>query len=759
MCRLNNVSAANMLAIVAILCISTIADATEFTKPTVYHVGGAPNMVVAGDFNGDGKMDLATVNSGSGDVSVLLGNGDGTFQAAKNFNVGGTPTSLAVGDFNGDQKLDLAVGSGTNVIVLLGKGDGTFDSPTQINVGASRLIAADVNQDSKIDLVTENGLLLGNGDGTFRPAMSLDGAAPLLVADFNNDGKPDVLTSENVLLGNGDGTFQAPKPLPGPGCGTGVSCKYVLSSRAMDFNNDQKLDVAIAISISKLFVQPKGIYLIDILFGQGDGTFQSPMQINASAESVASADFNGDGKPDLAIMPGIYQGSPLVYLQLGRGDGTFPSTFSFDTGAGPNFLLAADLNGDKLPDLIATDPGDNTVTVMLNMSPTTGADLSVQISATPEPVSVTQQLTYTVQAINSGPADATNVTLKNTLPSGVSLVSANISQSGCTQANLVVTCTLSKFVSGDSATLKMVVVPSAAGTATDAADISGTESDSLIGNNNATHSTHVDPMFTLAVTKTGAGTGAVSDNANNLGSFGCGDTCTASLPTGTHVSIVANADSGSVFGGWEQACGSSGLANECDLTMNANQNVTASFDKGPNFFLSADASSLTVARGRSVITNITIIPEAGPAGSSFNSAIELSCSVTGPAPMPSCSLSSTSVLPGNNQTGIILKITAPIQSTALEWVKPLRSSNAAPRTSLLVAVLFLIGLVRAFTRTMPRKRTLCLLSCFFVTVTVLVIGCGGGSGRAIPQPQSYNITVTANSGAITKSTQISLTVK
>jgi uncharacterized repeat protein (TIGR01451 family) len=370
---------------------------------------------------------------------------------------------------------------------------------------------------------------------------------------------------------------------------------------------------------------------------------------------------------------------------------------------------------------------------------------------------VTQKLTYTVQAINSGPEDATNVTLKNTLPAGMNFVSANISQSSCAQASLVVTCTLSKFVSGDSATLTMVVVPSAPGTATDSASISGPESDPLTGNNDATHPTKVDPMFTLALTKGGAGTGTVSDNANNLGNFGCGNTCSASVPTGTHVSIVANPDSGSVFAGWGQACSSSGLANECDLTMTANQNATATFDKGPNFFLSADASALTVTRGGAVTTNITIIPEAGPAGSSFNSTIALSCAVTGPTPMPSCSLSSASVTPGSSQTGSVLKVTAPTQSTALEWMKSPRSPNVALRMSLVMAVVFSVGLVLAFTRTMPRSRTLCLLSCFLLALTVLVIGCGGGS--PVQQPQSYNVTVTANSGSITKSAQISLTVK
>lgn len=755
---MKNVGAMNVLVILAITCVPTIADATDYTKPTVYHVGTAPNMVVAGDFNADGKIDLATVNSGSGNVSVLLGNGDGTFQAAKNINVGGTPTSLAAGDFNGDGKLDLAVGSAANILILLGKGDGTFGLPTQINLDAPFVVSGDVNQDGKLDLVTNGGLLLGNGDGTFQPIVSLDGATPFLVADFNGDGKPDILTSKNVLLGNGDGTFQAPKPLPGL---SGLSCiatacGYLFSSGAVDFNGDQKLDIAL-VKHSKGIDAFKPTLSIKVLLGNGDGTFQPAGEIGVTGKSIASADFNGDGKPDLAIMPSIDQGSPLVYVQLGKGDGTFPSTFSFDTGSGPNFLLAVDLNGDKLPDLVTTDPTDNTVTVMLNTSSTTGADLSVQISATPEPVSVTQQLTYTVQAINSGPEDATNVTLKNTLPSGMNLVSTNISESSCAQASLVVTCTLSKLVSGDSATLTLVVLPSTNGTATDSATISGTESDPLTGNNDATHSTRVDPMFILTVKKSGMGTGVVGDNGGNLSGFDCGSTCSINLPTGTQASINAIPDAGSVFAGWGQACSPSGFANACNLTMNADQNVTTTFDKGPNFSLSADASSLTVARGGSVTTNITIIPELGPTNDSFNSAIALSCSVTGPTPMPSCSLSSTSVTPGSSQIGSVLKIMAPTQST-VKWMEPPRSPSAASQTSLLVAVLLMICLVLAFTRTMPRSRTLCLLSCFLATVTVLVLGCGGGSA-GVPPTQSYIVTVAANSVAITKSAQISLTVK
>ncbi|HET6178662.1 MAG TPA: VCBS repeat-containing protein, partial [Candidatus Sulfotelmatobacter sp.] len=366
-----------MTGALALLAWTLQSAATDFTSPKGYPVGTNPAAVVVGDFNGDGKLDLAVVNQGSGNVSILLGNGDGTFQAAKNVSVGGTPISIVVGDFNGDHKLDLVIGSTTSAIMLLGNGDGTFGPPTQINVNASSMLATDINQDGKLDLITNGGLLLGNGDGTFQTSLLLDGAAPFLVADFNGDGKPDVLTSKNVLLGNGDGTFQAPKPLPGANCSIVTSCFYISASGAADFNKDQKLDIALVRSLKSIGSHQTSLAVF-ILSGNGDGTFQTPVEMSLSGAFVASADFNGDGKPDLAIMPSIKQDSPLVYVELGKGDGTFPSTFTFDTGAGPNFLLAVDLNGDKLPDLIATDPADNTVTVMLNTSPTTGADLSVQ---------------------------------------------------------------------------------------------------------------------------------------------------------------------------------------------------------------------------------------------------------------------------------------------------------------------------------------------------------------------------------------------
>ena len=184
------------------------------------------------------------------------------------------------------------------------------------------------------------------------------------------------------------------------------------------------------------------------------------MNLGIADQYVTAGDFNGDGKMDLASAPSIYQGSSLVHVLLGKGDGTFPSLFTVDSEAGPDFILAADVNGDGLADLLLADPTDNFADVLLNTSPTSGADISVSVNASPKlSVSVTQQLSYSIYAINSGPKDATNFSLKDTLPSGVTFVSSSNTQGSCSQSSLVLTCTLDKLVSGDSITATVVVVP------------------------------------------------------------------------------------------------------------------------------------------------------------------------------------------------------------------------------------------------------------------------------------------------------------
>jgi hypothetical protein len=219
-----------------------------------YAVGQIPFSVAVGDFNRDGRTDLVTANQASNDVSVLLGNGNGTFQPAVNFAAGYGPRSVVVADFNSDGKPDLATVAGGTVSVLLGNGDGTFQTlkSTVLGFGAWTIAVGDFNGDGKPDLAVTGqsnsvGVLLGNGDGTFQAAQSFAVGADsvsVVIGDFNGDGKPDLAVpsvSQNcasVLLGNGDGTFQAAQHFA-----VGASPWSLATG---DFNGDGKPDLAVA---------------------------------------------------------------------------------------------------------------------------------------------------------------------------------------------------------------------------------------------------------------------------------------------------------------------------------------------------------------------------------------------------------------------------------------------------------------------------------------------------------------------------------
>jgi hypothetical protein len=324
-----------------------------------------------GDFNGDGNPDLAVAVWGSSNISILLGNGDGTFQTKVDYAVGPNPTSVAVGDFNGDSKADLAVANGSfiNVSILLGNGDGTFQTKVDYGVGGSpsSVVVGDFNGDSKADLAVANreddnnvSILLGNGNGTFQTAVNYGvGSDPWSVAlgDFNGDSKTDLaVTNRNdnnvsILLGNGNGTFQT-----AVNYGVGVTPNSVAVG---DFNEDGKADLAVT-NITT--------HNVSILLGNGNGTFQTKVDygVGGNPFSVAVGDFNGDGNPDLSVANWF---SSNISILLGNGDGTFQAAVNYGAGTGPFSIAKDDFNGDGNPDLSVVNNGSSNVSILLNLSP------------------------------------------------------------------------------------------------------------------------------------------------------------------------------------------------------------------------------------------------------------------------------------------------------------------------------------------------------------------------------------------------------
>jgi hypothetical protein len=274
----------------------------------------------ATDLNGDGKLDLAVTNAFDGTVSILLGNGDGTFQPQVIYATAGSSAwqSIVVGDFNGDGKLDLAVSCGSVVSVLLGNGDGTFKAHLDSGVGGISLAAGDFNGDGKLDLVETGGgllsVLLGNGDGTFILKEQYAGGSAVAASDLRRNGILDLIVSGTasvngniavaILLGNGDGTFQA-----ATNYGTGSS---PFGFTLADLNGDGKLDLALADSGCAIVGNPcTGILTIS------DNVPGSPQAVPLSGIGAAAPDFSitpASGSPtSLTINAG-----QNATIQLGR---------------------------------------------------------------------------------------------------------------------------------------------------------------------------------------------------------------------------------------------------------------------------------------------------------------------------------------------------------------------------------------------------------------------------------------------------------
>jgi len=424
--------------------VTPASSSIALGAPPAFGAGTDPDSVAVGDFNGDGKLDLAVANVGSNNVSILLGNGDGTFQAAVDYGAGSNPDSVAVGDFRGDGKLDLVVANdgSNNVSILLGNGDGTFQAAVNYGVGSAPTSVAvgDFNGDGKLDLAVANELsnnvsiLLGNGDGTFQAAVSYGAGMTLFsvaVGDFNGDGKLDLVVADavsdyiSVLLGNGDGTFK-------------TAVQYVaglepFSVAVADFNGDGKLDLAVANNEGGN---------VSILLGNGNGTFKAAVNYGTGTApgAVAVGDFNGDGKLDLVVGGANSNNVNVVSVLLGNGDGTFQAAVNYGAGAGQTSVAVGDFNGDGRLDLAFP------------------ASLLLQ---TPLALLSSTSLNFGNQLVGTTSATK-NVTLSN--PSGLALTISSIAVTGTNAADFSQTNTCGTGLAiGASCTITVTFKPAQTG--------------------------------------------------------------------------------------------------------------------------------------------------------------------------------------------------------------------------------------------------------------------------------------------------------
>lgn len=348
-----------------------------FHTSGMFAAGQTPLALASGDFNGDGRLDLATANQISNDVSVLLGNGDGSFQFSAAYSVGTNPASLLTADFNNDGRVDLAAANSfsNNITVLLGNPDGTFANAGSPRVGAfpSSLAAGDFTGDGRVDLAAGNltsqdvTILPGSGDGAFARFASPNatGQEPdsTVAGDFNGDGRLDLVTADRAanavtgLLGQGDGTFQIAGDTP-----AGVSPVAVASG---DFNGDGRLDLAVAD-----YGSGPGDRGVTILLGHGNGTFADAgfYDTDGLPSAIVAGDFNGDGVLDLAVAIKFNADFSLgdsVSILTGDGHGGFTPAGSAPAGTQPDALAVADFDGDGRRDLAVASYASQDVTILL----------------------------------------------------------------------------------------------------------------------------------------------------------------------------------------------------------------------------------------------------------------------------------------------------------------------------------------------------------------------------------------------------------
>jgi hypothetical protein len=739
----------------------------KFAAGVSYAVGNAAlgdYLITLGDFNGDYFSDIAVSLSGdhvAGQEVVLLGNGDGTFQSGKISTGVQSPRLAVAGDFNGDGKLDLVVSGAIAynaypLSLLLGNGDGTFQPATTITTNPASnggLAAADLNGDGKLDLVLVPGITeiyLGNGDGSFsnthnywgQPFTSGDGVATsgVAIADFNLDGKLDVAAGEYVLVGDGDGTFQGllTQPIVGVGAVTGRFDKHgkgATDIAEISANSSNSLYIlsndgtgTLTLSHTYTLQQPSyGIATGDlngdgnpdlvvvgtdpitqdwsysVLLGNGDGSFQPPefypqsVLTGAAKYSIVIADFNNDHKLDLAISMGGAGGDQTMAVLLGKGDGTFASPAYFFDGASSDgtFLVAADFNGDGNVDIAASATGNSGRRTALLFGK---GDGTFQAATFPLGDFMAE---FTADFNNDGKADLVGVGAKN---DQVVLLG-----------------------NGDGT---FMAQPVFTGYAIDAvADINGDGIPDLVasldlGNGHGFNTYGVylgngDGTFGPFIT-------AVFVDGS-LPTFGLA----ADMNGDGKVDLISNAGGGYTF-----------------VLLNTTMSVPANFVIAP---VAGSRTSTTISAGDKASFNLAITPSG-----SFHGAVNLACSVS-----PVVMLAPTCVVPATVQVGAVnpAVVTVTVNTTGSASAGTVTRQSVPPGATPIAWAVF--WFVSGLLLVRNRRRWPAFAGSALMLSFVFLSGCGGGS----PTPPSgtpantYAFTVTATSGSLTSKTTVRVIVQ
>jgi hypothetical protein len=558
----NNILATSSLA-------SGISSASQvFAAQTAPPVGATPVSIAVGDFNGDGVPDIVVANQTShsgptSTVSILLMNPDGTVLSTTIVAVARTPNGVAVGDFNHDGKLDIAVASSSTfsgkISILLGNGDGTFQPQADYTTvaGPAAIAVGDLNGDGILDLVVTSyttnqvSVLLGNGDGTFQAQSQFstnDVSYAIALADLNGDGFLDIVRSDvdfnfvSVQLGNGDGTF-------------GPEQSYIAGNEPVrltlgDFNGDGKIDVATANAFDNT---------VSVLLGKGDGTFhhQTTYASGNSPDGITAADFDGDGKVDLAAIN--YTDNTLSFF-AGKGDGTFQAQQTYAVGGGPQAIALGDFNGDGKPDVLTANSTDNTVSLLLNTA-------GITITLPDIPLTLVNGSTHVVEASYSGntvynPSVSPTVSLSSNLYQPAVTVSAN-SIFPAQGASVTLTATLAPYAGSEQTTNGETVTFSANGSAIGTGLLtSGTATLTLssltLGANSISASYAGDTYFAAASSTNNLTVTVTSPTTTVLAPTVGGSTEVTSAPAGTMLTLVADVETASA-----------GTVNFCDISVNA----------------------------------------------------------------------------------------------------------------------------------------------------------------------------------------------